>query len=102
MTGGGGRHIEILLLEDNPGDIRLTQEALKEGKLNNSLNVVRNGDDALEFLKREGRFNAAPRPDLILLDLNLSGKDGRQVLSEIKLDYDLKRIPVVILTTSRA
>ena len=92
--------IEILLVEDNPGDVRLTREALSDQKLNNHLNVVTNGVEALAFLRGEGAFRHAPRPDLILLDLNLPLKDGREVLSEIKADDDLKRIPVVILTTS--
>ena len=94
--------VEILLVEDNPGDIRLTREALKESKLRNSLNVVKDGIEALEFLRRQGRYASAPRPDLILLDLNLPRKDGREVLAEIKDDDDLKRIPVVVLTTSKA
>ena len=97
-----GRPIEILLVEDNPGDIRLTQEGLKEGKIFNNLSVVKDGIEALAFLRREGEYADAPRPDLILLDLNLPRKDGREVLSEIKTDPSLRRIPVVILTTSRA
>lgn len=97
-----GRPIEILLVEDNPGDIRLTQEGLKEGKIFNNLSVVEDGIEALAFLRREGAYAAAPRPDLILLDLNLPRKDGREVLREIKSDPNLRRIPVVILTTSRA
>lgn len=92
--------IEILLVEDNPGDIRLTQEALKTGHLANNLRVVRDGVEALAFLRRRGRHADAPRPDIILLDLNLPRKDGREVLEEIKEDDDLKRIPVVVLTTS--
>ena len=94
--------IEILLVEDNPGDIRLTQEALKEGKVRNNLNVAQDGVEALAFLNREGRYANASRPDVILLDLNLPKKDGREVLAEIKEDPDLRRIPVVILTTSQA
>lgn len=94
--------IEILLVEDNPGDVRLTQEALKEGKVANNLNVVNNGEDALSFLKREGKFSDAVKPDLILLDLNLPRKDGRELLEDIKSDESLKCIPVVILTTSKA
>lgn len=90
--------IEILLVEDNPADVRLTQEALREGKVKNNLSVARDGEEALAFLRREG----SPRPDLILLDLNLPRRDGRQVLEEIKNDHDLKRIPVVVLTTSAA
>lgn len=94
--------VEILLVEDNPGDVRLTQEALKEGKVYNNLHWAKDGVEALEFLRRQGRFTAAPRPHIILLDLNLPKKDGREVLSEIKQDDNLKRIPVVILTTSKA
>ncbi len=94
------RSIEILLVEDNPGDIRLTQEAFKDGNLINNLNVVRNGVEALAFLRQKGTHQDAPRPDIILLDLNLPLKDGREVLAEIKADDDLKRIPIIILTTS--
>ena len=97
-----GRPIEILLVEDNPGDVRLTIEALKEGKVRNSLSVARDGVEALAFLRREGPHARAARPDLILLDLNLPRKDGREVLAEIKDDTSLRRIPVVVLTTSRA
>jgi chemotaxis family two-component system response regulator Rcp1 len=97
-----GRPIEILLVEDNPGDIRLTQEGLKEGKIFNTLSVVGDGIEALAFLRREGEYADAPRPDLILLDLNLPRKDGREVLREIKSDPNFRRIPVVVLTTSRA
>ena len=97
-----GRAIEILLVEDNPGDVRLTQEALKEGKVLNNLNVVKDGVQALAFLRREGEHVQTARPDLILLDLNLPKKDGREVLAEIKVDPDLKRIPVVVLTTSES
>ena len=96
------RPIEILLVEDNPGDVRLTLEALKEGKLRNRLSVVRDGVEALAHLRRSGPYAQAARPDLILLDLNLPKKDGREVLAEIKADEDLKRIPVVVLTTSKA
>lgn len=94
--------VEILLVEDNPGDERLTREALKEGKVYSNLHWAKDGVEALEFLRREGRFKDAPRPDIILLDLNLPKKDGREVLSEIKADDALKRIPVVVLTTSKA
>jgi CheY-like chemotaxis protein len=94
--------IEILLVEDNPADVRLTMEALKEEKLYNNLSVVNDGVDALEFLRREGKYANAVRPDLILLDLNLPRKDGREVLHEIKNDPDLKTIPVVVLTISEA
>lgn len=92
--------IEILLVEDNPGDVRLTVEALKDSKLRNNLSVVSDGVRALAFLRRETPYTDAPRPDLILLDLNLPRKDGREVLEEIKQDDNLKRIPVVVLTTS--
>jgi chemotaxis family two-component system response regulator Rcp1 len=97
-----GKPIEILLVEDNPGDIRLTQEALTEGKVLNKLSVVENGIEAMAFLRREVHYTDATRPDLILLDLNMPKKDGREVLAEIKEDPDLKRIPVVVLTTSEA
>jgi two-component system, chemotaxis family, response regulator Rcp1 len=96
------RQIEILLVEDSPGDVRLTKEAMNEGKVLNRISVAGDGVEALDFLKRRGPFANAPRPDLILLDLNLPKKDGREVLAEIKEDPDLKRIPVVILTTSEA
>ena len=94
--------IDVLLVEDNPGDVRLTQEALKEGKLLINLSVATDGLEALAFLRREGTHGEAPTPDLILLDLNLPKKDGREVLQEIKTDDQLKRIPVVVLTTSEA
>ncbi|MFZ3321385.1 MAG: response regulator [Usitatibacter sp.] len=94
--------VEILLVEDNPGDHRLTKEALHEGKVYNNLHWVQDGVEALDFLKRRGKHEKAPRPDIILLDLNLPKKDGRQVLSEIKQDQSLRAIPVVILTTSAA
>ena len=94
--------VEILLVEDNAGDHRLTQEALREGKVYNNLHWAKDGVEALDFLHRRGKHAKAPRPDLILLDLNLPRKDGREVLSEIKSDEDLKTIPVVILTTSQA
>jgi chemotaxis family two-component system response regulator Rcp1 len=97
-----GRPIEILLVEDNEGDVRLTREALKENKIRNNLNVVTDGVEAMDFLCRQGKHAEAPHPDLILLDLNLPKKDGREVLADIKSDEDLKRIPVVILTTSKA
>lgn len=96
------RPIDILLVEDNPGDVDLAREALGMGKLHNSLHVVQDGVAAMDFLKKTGKYESVPRPDLIILDLNLPKKDGRQVLSEIKNDESLKRIPVVILTTSRA
>ena len=94
--------IEILLVEDNPGDARLTIEAMREAKVRNRMHVVEDGVEAMAFLRRQGRYGEAPRPDLILLDLNMPRKDGREVLAEVKADPDLKRIPVVILTTSRA
>jgi CheY-like chemotaxis protein len=94
--------VEILLVEDNPGDVDLTREALEIGKLSNTLHVVSDGEAAMAFLRREGQYAKAPRPDLVLLDLNLPRKNGREVLAEIKSDANLKRIPVVILTTSKA
>lgn len=97
-----GEAIEILLVEDSPGDVRLTQEALKDGKVANRLHVVEDGEEAMLYLRQRGKYLGAVRPDLILLDLNLPKKDGREVLREIKTDEDLKRIPVVILTTSSA
>jgi CheY-like chemotaxis protein len=90
------------MIEDNPGDVRLTQEALKENKMYNCLHVVSDGVEAMAFLRQQGKYADAPRPDLILLDLNLPKKDGREVLAEIKADENLKRIPVVILTSSQA
>lgn len=96
------RPIEILLVEDNPGDARLTIEALKEGKIRNNIHVAVDGLEALKYLFREDNYKNATRPDIILLDLNLPKKNGREVLEIIKSDKDLKRIPVVILTTSRA
>jgi len=96
------RPIKILLVEDNAGDVRLTEEALREGKVHNELNVVSDGEQALAFLRRQGIHADAPRPDVILLDLNLPRKDGREVLAEVKADDDLRRIPIVILTTSKA
>ena len=94
--------INILLVEDNPGDVRLTIEALKEGKVHNQLNVVPDGVEALAYLRQEGKYAESIRPDVILLDLNLPKKDGREVLAEIKADEKLRRIPVVVLTTSKA
>ena len=94
--------IEILLVEDNPGDVRLTSEALRDAKVRNHLTVARDGVEALAMLRREGVHAAVPRPDLILLDLNLPKKSGREVLEEVKQDAALKDIPVVILTTSQA
>lgn len=94
--------IELLLVEDSEPDVRLTMEALHEAKVKNRLWVVEDGVEALEFLRQQGRFADAPRPDLVLLDLNLPRKDGRQVLKEMKNDESLKRIPVVVLTTSKS
>jgi CheY-like chemotaxis protein len=94
--------IDILLVEDNPGDARLTREALQFSKVRNALHHARDGEEALEFLRREGRFANAPTPDMILLDLNLPRKDGREVLEVIKADPKLMHIPVVILTSSQA
>ena len=94
--------ISILLVEDNPGDVRLTTEALKEANMSNDLYVVADGVEAMSFLRQEGRYSDKVRPDVVLLDLNLPKKDGRQVLSEIKADEELRRIPVVVLTTSEA
>jgi len=96
------RPTEILLVEDNPADVRLTREALREGKLHNNLHVATDGVDAMAFLRREGPHADAVRPDLILLDLNLPKKDGREVLEDIKADASLRSIPVVILTSSEA
>jgi chemotaxis family two-component system response regulator Rcp1 len=92
--------IEILLVEDSPGDVRLTQEALRDAKVGNHLSIANDGVEAMEFLRRRGKHAKAPRPDLILLDLNLPKKSGQEVLADIKADADLKTIPVVILTTS--
>jgi chemotaxis family two-component system response regulator Rcp1 len=100
QTDTTGRPIEILLVEDSPGDVRLTKEALREGKIRNHLSVATDGELALAFLRREGGYANAPRPDVVLLDLNLPKKDGREVLTELKADPRLRRIPVVVLTTS--
>ena len=96
------KHVEVLLVEDSPADILITREAFEEAKLINSLHVVEDGVAALAFLRREGRYVSAPRPDLILLDLNLPRKNGREVLAEIKADPGFRTIPVVVLTTSHA
>ncbi len=96
------RPVDILLVEDNPGDVRLTKEVLKDSKIGNNLMVVHDGEEALAFLLRKGKYRDVPHPELILLDLNLPKKDGREVLAHIKDDPDLRRIPVVILTTSKA
>ncbi|MEI8079627.1 MAG: response regulator [bacterium] len=97
-----GNPIEILLVEDNAGDARLAKEALKDSKIINNVNVVEDGVEAMAFLHRQGKYATCPRPDLVLLDLNLPKKDGREVLSEMKAADELKRIPVVVLTTSKA
>jgi CheY-like chemotaxis protein len=97
-----GRPIEILLVEDNPGDVRLTQEAFRQNKIRNKLNVVNDGEQALAYLRRQGPYAGVARPGLILLDLNLPRVDGREVLAQIKSDPELRHIPVVILTTSQA
>ncbi len=102
MSSPVSRPVEILMVEDNPGDVRLTREALKEGKVRNHLHWVDDGVKALAFLRREGEHAGAPRPDLILLDLNLPRMDGREVLGRIKADPSLRHIPVVILTSSQA
>lgn len=99
---GVGRPVEILLVEDNPGDARLAQETLKDSRMLNRMHHVEDGDAALAFLRREGRYADAPRPDLIILDLNLPRRDGREVLEVIKTDHDLRKIPVVVLTISEA
>ena len=102
MTISNMRPVEILLVEDNPGDVELTIEALKEGKVANTLHVCFDGVEAIDYLRRRGKYEKATRPDLILLDLNLPRKDGREVLADIKVDDQLKHIPVVVLTTSEA
>jgi chemotaxis family two-component system response regulator Rcp1 len=102
MKHTNGRPVEILLIEDNPGDVRLMVEALKDAKVNNNLHVASNGETAMDFLRREGEYADVPVPDLVMLDLNLPKKDGREVLAEIKEDPDLKHIPVVVITTSAA
>jgi len=98
--GGNTMPIEILLVEDSPGDVRLTREAFKDARVLVNLQVAGDGEEAMAFLKREGKYSSKPRPDIILLDLNLPKKDGRAVLAEIKEDPKLQTIPVVILTTS--
>jgi CheY-like chemotaxis protein len=96
------RPIEVLLVEDDPGDVVLTKEAFEDNKVSNKLSIVSDGEEAMRFLRREGDYTDAPRPDLVLLDLNLPRMDGRQVLEEIKADEVLRTIPVVVLTTSEA
>jgi chemotaxis family two-component system response regulator Rcp1 len=102
MKKVNGVAVDILLVEDNPGDVRLTKEALKDAKVLNEIYVAKDGVEAMEFLHKQGRFAEVPIPDMILLDLNLPRKDGREVLAEIKKDPKLKHIPVIILTTSKA
>lgn len=96
------KQIEILLVEDNEGDIGLVEEVFQEAKIRNNLHIAEDGEEAILFLRKEGQFSDVPSPDIILLDLNLPKKDGREVLKEIKEDDNLKRIPVVVLTTSKA
>jgi chemotaxis family two-component system response regulator Rcp1 len=103
MSDAAGVHpIDILLVEDNPGDVRLMKETFRDGKIHNRLFVVENGVEALAFLRNEGQYESTPRPDLILLDLSLPWKNGHEVLAEIKHDVELKRIPVVVITSSQA
>ena len=102
MTRKGGRPVEVLLVEDNPADVRLTQEALKDGRVMVNLTVAGDGVEAMEVLNREGKYKGVARPDLILLDLNLPKKNGREVLTEIKADEKLRSIPVIVMTTSKA
>jgi CheY-like chemotaxis protein len=97
-----GTPIEVLLVEDDPGDVLMTQEAFKDYKIANNLTVVTNGEDAISYLRRQGEFADVPRPDLVLLDLNLPRRDGREVLREVKGDPELRAIPIVVLTTSDA
>ena len=96
------KHVEILLVEDSPGDVRLTKEGLKESKVHTSLHVVTDGVEAMSFLRKEGKYANVPYPDVILLDLNLPKKDGREVLAEVKSDEKLRKIPVVVMTISKA
>lgn len=102
MTTPAARPIDVLLVEDDPGDELMTREAFEDNKIGNTLHVVRDGEEALDFLYRRGEHTEAPQPDLILLDLNLPKYDGRQVLEKIKSDPELSHIPVVVLTTSAA
>ncbi|MCX5000320.1 response regulator [Streptomyces longwoodensis] len=102
MTTPDATPVDVLLVEDDPGDELMTREAFEDNKIGNTLHVVRDGEEALDFLYRRGEHTGAPRPDLILLDLNLPKYDGRQVLEKIKSDPDLSHIPVVVLTTSAA
>ena len=102
MNNSHAKPAQILLVEDNPGDVRLTREAFKQGRIENDLHVVSDGTDALDFLYQRGEFEDAPRPDLILLDLNLPRTDGEEVLEELKGDDSLRSIPVIVLTSSEA
>lgn len=102
MAPNEGDPIEILLAEDNPGDVRLTEKALDHGNIINNLHVVENGVEAIKFLRQEGDYADKPRPDLVLLDLNMPKKDGREVMEDMKADPSLRRIPVVVLTSSEA
>jgi len=102
VKANSGEPIEILLVEDNPADIRLTQEGFRECKIQNNLHAVENGVEAMDYMRRQGAYDNAVEPDIILLDLNLPLKDGREVLAEVKADDHLKRIPVVVLTSSKA
>ncbi len=97
-----GKIVDILLVEDNPGDAELTRLAFSEARIRSNLRVLENGDEVMPFLRQEGDYGEAPRPDIILLDLNLPGKDGREILEEVKADNQLKTIPVIVLTTSQA
>jgi CheY-like chemotaxis protein len=102
MTAGEPRPVEILLVEDNPADVRLTREALRDAKVANTLHVVEDGEAAVQFLRRQGRYAGAPRPDVILLDLNLPRRSGHEILADVKADPELRSIPIVVLTTSQA
>lgn len=102
MLSGNGRPAELLLIEDNSGDILLTKEALEEIGFNENLNVVTDGEAALDFLYKRGRYELAPTPDLIILDLNIPRIDGRELLAKIKSDKNLKKIPVLVLSTSKS
>jgi chemotaxis family two-component system response regulator Rcp1 len=102
MTVREHRPVEILLVEDNPADVRLTREALRDAKVVNTLHVVEDGEAAVQFLRRQGRYTDAPRPDVILLDLNLPRRSGHEILADVKNDPELRSIPIVVLTTSQA
>jgi len=101
-TRRNGRPIEILLVEDNPADVRLTIEVFKDSRITNHISVANDGEEAMDFLHKRGKYAGEMRPDLVLLDLNLPKKDGREVLTEIKADQELKTIPIIVLTTSDA